>query len=482
MTATSKPQFQHTPNWVAPLKLIRSAKLTLFLQILILLACIRATPTSGLLYALAAIALAFSGRFRMRLLALFNVAFIIFTEYGFRTRDAGRSAWVAAPMDLSLAGQMAVKAAALGMTFAIFVLLWKIHRKTRFRYLLSMNFVTLLFLVGVYLCTRSGNFASTILWFTVCITARYFWMFTFSHLAFRERPRVRVTEWAAALPFWQALSNWHIGSVPRGFGELEKCQVTSNEDAALGRKSATKLFLLASLFFFVGWIANDVITDAAGMESITTSSLTQALTSDLHGSQIWLRDLLSGLMAVTRNIWITGVMVGLAQFGGFRIAPAVGRVWSARSFTEFLRRYYYYYSETISYFFLPTCWKIFGRLPLPTRVQNVGVVFFSLLIGGTVTHFIEDIPFGLDADFSFFYAFLKKMPYIFALAVFAAISSVFHISGRKERVRVIPMIYYFAVYILARVLLAWSLDDYFINFTPATVIDYWTYLANHFRF
>ena len=191
-----------------------------------------------------------AGKYRLQALGAINLAFFLFCDLSFYSRSTGQNPMSLLEGNFSEGAQLLIRITALVVLFGLTMALWMVHRRTRFRYLFSINFLCLMaVLLSQHLQTQDDSFLYLTSWMVLALFAKHFWALTFSQLAFTNS-RV-VFQWLCALPFWGSVSGSHIGGMPRGVGELQACLVKDRDSLVRARTSGLKFLGLGFAMYFV---------------------------------------------------------------------------------------------------------------------------------------------------------------------------------------------------------------------------------------
>jgi hypothetical protein len=396
-----------------------------------------------------ALTVALAGIWRLQALAIVNFILFFFFNVTFWTRwSRGKQSYLLIDnlSELATSHVLFIKGISLLCMLSLFFLLARLHMRTQRRYVLHANlglffFLTLVF-TAFYGAIGPGStreiFRSILILFS-----RYFWMITFTHVALPPEGLRRSSFWTNSLncfPFWSGFFTWYVGAFPRGVGELKNSICLSEVQARESRINGLKLLLLSAglakaQFLIHNWIGPYPSPVSMNLGEFNALKLATPL--------IWVVDIVDGSLIMFSHVSALLLVVGVIRFCGFRIPPAIYAVFRARNFADFIRRIYFYYSETIGYFFLPLIFQKVAKVPCSRRLQNALATFLNLLLGGVCLHFILNVQFSLTNPPDLWTIFARYLPYLFVLALAAGISVYFHIPIKPrtdcELVRPLPI-------------------------------------------
>lgn len=375
-----------------------------------------------------------SGPRRLAALAIINICYIVAiggdttTAINLWTKSTHVSLSGAESYLLGCAIRFACVAALAIVTFCLF----EYHRRTKYTRVVIFNTVILGALVAVFKSIPSWGLFSEVIKGTALLFAKYFWAIAFSLIALRWVTSSDRWKTFASLSFWTPVTEFHIGAIPRGVGELIASEKT--EPIELDRSRRSGLFLVAIGVMLLAvldrqWqIAYWIGYSRAGLpRSLIDFTLTTAPLPLL-----WLRIILIGLSIFLRNAASVSIVVGLVRFAGFHIPRALYGIFQSRNFADLFRRIYFYYSETIAYFFYFPIWKNLQRFGFESKSRGAIAQFVAITWGGVFMHALIDLPILLKWDIGkFLTSGLTRLPYLVLLGILSTVSSTFARKNRK---------------------------------------------------
>lgn len=426
----------------------------------------------GLAFTLALGLLIVARHHRLHVLGAVNVLFLLFSVAGPRQRLTGEDLLV--DSSLSVTDHPPVLIVKIAALASLMCLAWLGVRLLRARKLTGPLFYNLslliVLLIAYSLLYEVKNLGPLIRGIAVYF-AHFFWFLCYSQIALAANPKRSFLTTTAALPFWNSLTTWHIGAISRGTGELSAC------DIGQGRTSL-KSVLISSTMVVGGVLLVSNFDDLKrslfiffGLPSVTLIGLHRFNGLGISTTNQWFISVLETSSFLIQNTGVLCVLVGIVRLAGFQIPFAIQYPWRAESYGDFLRRLYYYYSETIMYFFLP----IFRRI---SRRPSVGIAL-SVLVGGFLAHFIEEIPYGLDPHLTYAVRSLRILPYLFLILVGLWATKNWRVpKGSGVFVRSVYTMFFFMLYSMAYNSLIYFKENYIAYESPATLEQYFSFLGN----
>lgn len=407
---------------------------------------------------------------RFAALAVANVLVLVLSGMGPRQRTSGEDLLI----DTSLAlgthpTLLIVKIAAIaGLVLISMATLYLMKRRPSANPFLC-NLGLLSAVIALYYLIPWPPLPSAILHGAAVYFAQFFWFLTYSQVAM-----IRTGGWAwrslAAMPFWNSISTWHIGASPRGIGELAACEVTESRTLFLVRVKACAMIVGGLILMNYFEIFKRSVFSSMGLPSVTLMGLHRFVGFEINFFAYWFISFLETALFLTQNTAVLCVLIGLPRLAGFNIPFAIQSPWQSRNYAEFLRRVYYYYSETIMYFFPPLFRKISRR---PAVIASL-----SLLAGGYIAHLIEEIPYGLDASAMFLSNSLRILPYLsLILAGLFLTARIRTPAGAKLPVKILFMVFYFSLYSVAYNSLIYFKEGYLLFKSPGTFAEYLIFMG-----
>jgi hypothetical protein len=426
----------------------------------------------GLAFALALGILIVARDQRLQVLGFVNVLFLLFSVAGPRQRITGED--LLADASVSLAEHPSILILKIAALSCLACLMWLGVRLLRAKKLsgpLLFNLVLLFVLLAIYGTIHDIENIGPLMRGTAVYFAHFFWFICYSQIALAANPRRNFLSTFAAFPFWNSLTTWHIGAIPRGTGELIACDIGEN-------KNSPKYDLISSAMVVGGVlvISNFEVFKRSlfvlcGLPSVTLVGLHRFDGLGVSTLNQWIISALETSTFLVQNTGVLCVFIGIVRLAGFNIPFAIQYPWRADSYGDFLRRLYYYYSETIMYFFLP----IFRRV---SRRPTVSIAL-SVLVGGFLAHFIEEIPYGLDPSASYALRSLRIIPYLsLILAGLWATRNLRVPKGAGIILRSAYTVFFFMLYSMAYNSLIFFKENYIAYESPATLEKYFSFMGN----
>jgi len=375
-------------------------------------------------------AVSLSGRLRLQSLVVVNVIYVITSG----TLLFEQSTLVTRPyLGTSVLNTALIRSLGVGLLFAIIVALISMNKRFRYRRVVSVNLLLLLLMLGFSISVPAESSLADVVRGATMLYSKYFWAIAFSIISLKGQSTTKSWTTLASLTFWTPTTRFHIGAIPRGVGELLACERRSKIDLEHSRRSG---IILVSIGCIIVALNNRIPTTLLKLQypfQLLPQMGTEFLGTTASTALLWIDNIVQGLQYFMRSAAQVSIAVGLVRFAGFHIPLAQFKIWRARNFSDLFRRIYFYYSETLTYFFYFPIWSAVRRLQLPRKIEASVALFSSVFFGGLVIHGILDVPYFLDNDDNrVLLLTASRMPYLFAIAFFSTLSSVFQV-GQKSR-------------------------------------------------
>lgn len=380
-------------------------------------------------------AVSLSGRLRLQSLVVVNVIYIITSG----TLLFEQSTLVTKPyLGTSVLNTALIRSLGVGLLFAIIVALISMNKRFRYRRVVSVNLLLLLLMLGFSISVPTKSSLADVVRGATMLYSKYFWAIAFSIISLKGQSTTKSWTTLASLTFWTPTTRFHIGAIPRGVGELLACERRSKLDLEHSRRSG---IILVSIGCIIVALNNRIPTTLLTLHypfHLLPQLGSEFLETTAPTTLLWIDNVVLGLQTFMRAAAQVSIAVGLVRFAGFHIPLAQFKIWRARSFSDLFRRIYFYYSETLTYFFYFPVWTAVRRLHFPRSVEASVSLFGSVFFGGLIIHGVLDIPYFLDNDYNrVLLLTVSRVPYLFALAFLTTLSSVFHL-GRQGREKTKP--------------------------------------------
>ena len=371
-----------------------------------------------------------SGRLRLQSLVVVNIIYVIASgTLLFEQATLMTKPYVSA----SSLNTVLVRSIGIGLLFALIIGLISMNKRLRYRRVGSVNLGLLFIMLGFSIYIPTDSSLADIIRGTTMLYSKYFWAIAFSIISLKGQSAAKSWTALASLTFWTPVTRFHIGAIPRGVGELVACERRSKIDLGHSRRSGIILVSIGSIIIALHNRIPPTLLKLHYPFPLLPQLGAEFLATKAPTAMLWIDTIVQGLQIFMRNAAQVSIAVGLVRFAGFHIPLAQFKIWRARSFSDLLRRIYFYYSETLTYFFYFPIWSAVRRLQLPRTVEASVSLFSSVFFGGLVIHGVLDVPYFLDNDYDRrLLLTASRMPYLFALAFLTTLSSVFHL-GRQNR-------------------------------------------------
>lgn len=370
-------------------------------------------------------AISLSGSRRLQALVIANVAYVVISgSVLFEQTTLVTKPHIGAAEFSVLASRIC----GVVLLSALLLGLLQLNKLLRYRYVMSVNLLLLLGLLVYSLIAPTNRVLTDIIRGTTMLYSKYFWAIAFSVISLKDQPGAKNWMVLSSLTFWTPVTRFHIGAIPRGVGELIACERQSKLDLVHSRRSGVILVALGSIITAVNSGMPNVLFQLGYPFQRLPQLTSEFLTTTAPTTWLWIDSIVHGLQYFLRSAAQVSIAVGLVRFAGFHIPLAQFKIWKARNFSDLFRRIYFYYSETLAYFFFFPVWSFLRRLRLARTIETSASVFCSVLFGGLVIHGVLDVPYLLDHDFdSHLRLTASRLPYLLALALLSTLSTVFFV-------------------------------------------------------
>lgn len=408
-------------------------------SVLLLLVLVLSGTQDQLLLWVLTCAVAFSGSRRLPTLAAVNVLYIAASGV---TYFEQQTLLTLAPYSSDGLHTAVSRLLSLIALFGLIHCLRLTMRRYQYQSIVTLS---ILFLFVLIVCAKflpPTGAPADILRGTTMLYSKYFWIISFSLISIKGQSAKTVWITLSSLGFWTPIAQYHIGSIPRGSGELIDCERHSISDLQHSRRSGIILVAIGCIFN----AANGLIPIALGYLSYPFSLLPRLGAEFLKTSaplyMLWLDTFVVGLLFFLKTASMVSIAVGLVRFSGFHIPLAQFKIWRARNFSDLFHRIYFYYSETLTYFFYFPIWKFIRRFNLSRKLENGVSVFSAIFFGGLIIHGVLDVPYLLDGDYQrHLFITASRLPYLFMLALLSTLSSaVFHRAKHRDENRRLSLV------------------------------------------
>lgn len=359
--------------------------------------------------------------------------------------------------------------------------------------LLSLGkfFFVLCAMIGLMMVWESQPAVNLFFWVLITIMAKYFWVLLYSLRApipvtLKENLFCSLNRF----PFWSVTTNYHIHNIPRGVQELERKNESSREMSANGALESLLwclgLGILSTLvwdliFSQESWYRFSWIPQLRGFgyPSIYETGIRRFNDLQLQWFEIWAISLGHGICFLLKNASRLFAIVGVVRFCGFQLENPVQSLHKSNSFSDFVGRYYYYYSDFLkNYFYYPVLIWL-DDYNIRSEWKKMLASFLAVFIGGSMAHFLIEVGRELETNsISRVLLYVGGFsPYLLLLATFVAISNSFSQAFRKK----VPFHLLFLLIFLFAYNLCFSLQFYLSSLRlgySVDVSDYWTFLKS----
>lgn len=333
-----------------------------------------------------------------------------------------------------------VKSTSAFIVMAAVVILFRKLKKTN----ALTTFIILFFLLLVWalavIVSSSLPITQILLWASLTIFAKYFFVILYG---LWQRPtqglsRFFTKEAFLNFPFWAQMSNYQIHNIPRGYQELETKTFPGFEsklNPALKSVSVSFALALISTIIWDLFFGTDfwyripsfpTFLPSLNYPVIYSIGLRNFNALHLNTFQIWSISVSWGFCFLLINAAQVFLIIGVVQICGFSLPLPINHLGRSSRFSNFLARYYFYYSDYIKNFFYYPFLIWIDKTSLRPSFKKAFAAFFGVLIGGVFAHFIIEVgrEIELTSITKPILSTLMFAPYLVLLALFASISAI----------------------------------------------------------
>jgi hypothetical protein len=225
------------------------------------------------------------------------------------------------------------------------------------------------------------------MWFvlSIKILAAYMWFVCYAVVDQRSSQRSsKAMSLGTLRPFWGSSST----PIGKGSGYLAKLRCKDEQELAVTQLKAIKL---------LGWsvvLQGSSLLLASGAQRAGVPALDAIVADFTQGKSTaiafgWAALVLAvAIGAIDLAAWGHRV-VACARLAGWKLRRNTWRPLESRSLADFWNRYYYYFKELLlDFFFYPTFFRYFKKLP---RLRTFVATFMAAGVGNVIYHFVRDI-------------------------------------------------------------------------------------------
>jgi len=439
-------------------------------------------------------------RYKITGLILLNVFHVIFIGEVFRdalyTSDRLISNLLKLEIELSAGSVYLARIFALISTFGLIFFLGKrVRSKNPLRIFWSLFFI-LVILFFLMLLFRSFPYLNLIMWATIVLYAKYFWIILYN---LRRESFINYSDvrrgWADLIlfPFWSNITNYHSHNMPRYIKDLEG-DIFKDKNEAVNASFKTMFLsficsILASILstltmsdvnrYKLTWLPISSFLNYVNAFEVGLKSFNDMRYSSI---EIWFIILTHGVCFLLKNASMMYAIAAVIEFSGFRVASPIHHIQKANSFSDFMARYYYYYSDIIKTFFYYPLFIFIDQFSMKLWIKKFLSSFCAVFFGGFFIHFFIELAkyIKLDSVGEAFKYTVLLMPYLFLLSFFVGLSSCLPRAHKLGKFKFLWIFGFLLVYAVA-----YSTQVYRINIRaglPVQIEDYFLFLKKLFLF
>jgi hypothetical protein len=310
----------------------------------------------------------------------------------------------------------------------ILIYLTTYHNKIKlFRYPITIYIILLLALILTASYAPVTLLQSLLIWSLIAVLNHYFWFVCYTlHETRFMRKRNYLLDYARYLPVWG------FTSLPYGKGSiyLEQVEAKTSEEFAVTQLKGLKLVFWAYILYWILQMYHEF-----------------ELTHGLPRLQDALEDYSNGLHYTAWKAWLCLIdkffrmMLELTVMGhyfvaccrmcGFRILRNTYKPLQAKSIAEYWNRYNYYFKELlVEFFFYPTFFKFFKKMP---RLRMFFATMGAATFGNIVFHFFLLTPIMMSSGFvAACRGFISYTIYAIILGVSIGFSQLHNLNNKRK--------------------------------------------------
>ena len=286
-------------------------------------------------------------------------------------------------------------------------------------------------------------------------------------------------------PIW--IFNFHrVHAVPRGSRELIASEQTDAVNLSKCQISGIKLALVSMIFKLTAQLLEQFIFNSQGssviFNYIQVSSLNLVNPNliglvkynqlDISLFQLWSVVLVKPFIYfLFEPIGNAGLLIAFLRLLGFKVGRNFYRPHQATTFSNFLHRVYFYYSNVLIHFFYLPIFIYLSELNFRSKLKIFMGTFLTISVGGFVMSYFRNNILLIELGASnLLHLTLLKMPYLFIIAFFAAVSNIAHSSIKLSQYLRVGFFYFLYC-------VAFSMQGYLVTDSFADIVHFFLKLS-----